>query len=296
MYDTEHRELKVFISGVTREFGDTKKKLKAELDEVYGISAYCVEDDKSPKPGKTWSKLEREIQTSQIFILFLGSKFGAVSKRDDVSITQKEYYTARELNKPPIVFRYKKDKFDNEYQKEFYNEVINFHRDETWAPLIKDIDDIKTMSGAVQDYVRKIAAEAIPVLNDEDEAGNFYLKVRILGRPRIVNRDPNANPIEVRIHMNLIIQNKDEYTHLIHEMWLGRYGRDELNSYKEPHESKLMPFKKFPIKILGKDKRLLIAAFNLNVPEEHLDGFHEDFENSELTDFKDFLKLDFNSI
>ena len=297
MFHPEKKELKVFLSGVNNEFGEAKSKLKAMLKEAYGIEAYCNEADKEPDFRKTWPKLEKEIESSEIFILFLGGSFGAASERDDTSITQKEYSTAKELNRPIIVFRDRPKKFENKYQKNFYNEVINFHKDQQWAPSIEDIEDTERLLGCVLDYALRVAAEAIPVLNNEDEAGNFYVECRIHGQPYIA-RWEGAEEDTAKLDVQIIIKNKDKYSHLITDIWLDTGGkRYKLHNYKMEYHGTWIGLNSSLIKIKGRDKHLIHAIFYLCFLGDEAyvaKRFQEDLETAIKSE--KFLKLGWQSI
>ena len=309
MFKPKYSELRVFISGVSKEFGSDKGALRDMLKTNYGIFAYCNEVDKLPGFEYIWPKLKSEIITSQIFVLFLGSCYGTQMPAEDMSVTQKEYETAKKLKKPIIVFRLEKDskEFD-EHQEEFYNQVINIDKDERWAPPMEndDIHDAKKLSGHIMQYIYSNAAEAIPSLNNVDEAGNFYLELRIHGKPHI----EGVNGDIVVLKMDIVIQNKDEYSHLITDVGLEMYGeKHHIRDYKEDYRSGFVLFNNSPIKILGKDKKLITANFNLNIPDGRdsglLESFLEDFETLKKDadpktflplKFKQFLPIDFNSI
>jgi len=288
MFNPEKKELRVFLSGVSGEFKGAKSKLKTVLKEVYGIEAYCTEADEKPEFREIWSKLEDEIKSAELFVLFLGSSFGAKSEKDDVSITMKEYYAAMELNKPVIVFRHKSGDFENEHQEEFYNGGINKQH---WAPSIEDINEAGRLSKCILDYALRVAAEAIPILNNEAE--NFYVKCSKYGTPHIQERDGDL----FIITLGILIENKDEDSHIIDKIWLKQWGMEHnLHNYMM-NQGQWLYLSKSPIRIKGKDKLLINTLFHLYVPEDEVTIFRAFLRDAEKAiEFRDYLSLGWHSI
>ena len=292
--------LKVFLSGVSKEFSSPKKGLKQKLGEHHVTEVYCNEDDSEPDFCETWPRLENKITTAQIFVLFLGSKFGTPTDTPSISITQKEYETAKSLKKAIIVLRQetKTEPFENTHQEEFYNKVINFDKDQIWAPHVNEkyLGDSEKLASYILKYAHSIAAECIPVVNDESEAGNFYVKISFYNKPVANEIDPTKEGYdEVTIRMSLCIQNRDEHEHLITSIWFELFGEKwEARVYNEDHYERGISIKGVPINIAPRGKRVLRTTIRVRTPKGQGQKFIDDLRSSENT--KSFLPLKFNSI
>ncbi|MEA3255100.1 MAG: DUF4062 domain-containing protein [Candidatus Altiarchaeota archaeon] len=291
MHIPKARELNVFLSGVSHEFKGEKENLKHTLDEYLGLSVYCSEADNEPDFAEAWPKLKKEIESSHIFALFIGVEFGSPSDKEDISVTQKEYELARDLKKPIIVFTtgniYRQ--IEDERQRRFCNQVTNSDKDGLWVPSLKggDIQDVKKLSEYMMEYVFLTAADALPVLNNEDEAGNFYVKISIISRSRALTHDPDNN--EVDILMTIMIQNRDKYGHYVDAIWLEKFGRKhKLTTYDTSHYTGGMNINNSPIKIEKMDKVIYRTTIKVRTPKDFdIDEFREELEK----DFRSCLPI-----
>lgn len=112
---------KIFVSSVVNGFGEYREAAKRAIELMGDRPIMC--EDFGAKPYSSDLACISGVESSDIFILVLGEKYGFVGPMGE-SITQMEYHSAKAIGKPILVFV--QDCQMEDLQKIFRKEVEDF--------------------------------------------------------------------------------------------------------------------------------------------------------------------------
>ena len=151
--------LKVFISSVVKGYEQFRKIIKEELEKTGMFDIYLSEFE-SARPMPSLKYCEELANQCNIFLLFLGSKYGTVIKDLGISVTEFEYKKAKEEN-PDKILVFIEDLKEEEIEEEqrlFINKVMDLKKGYFVNKF--SMDDIslllKKMSTSLSDYLERI--------------------------------------------------------------------------------------------------------------------------------------------
>lgn len=101
------RKLRVFISSTMKDLANERLAV-ADLLTRFNFEPVNAESW-SPTGTKSWARIEQEIESSNIFVLIIGERYGWIPERgpmagSGLSVTQLEYNKARDLGLPVLPF------------------------------------------------------------------------------------------------------------------------------------------------------------------------------------------------
>ena len=93
---------KVFISSVVSGFEEYRQAAKEAVQLTCNHPVMC--EDFGSRPHNSETACMTEVEGSDIYILILSTTYGFIPPNDDVSVTHREYLTAKARNIPILVF------------------------------------------------------------------------------------------------------------------------------------------------------------------------------------------------
>lgn len=113
----------VFISSVVEGFKEFRAAARKAVETSLNHPVMC--EDFGSRPHNSEIACMTEVQQSDIYVLILGEKYGWEPPQDLVSVTHREYLTAREANKPILVCI--QDGPKEPKQEQFVRSVQDYH-------------------------------------------------------------------------------------------------------------------------------------------------------------------------
>jgi hypothetical protein len=190
------RRLRVFVSSTMKEMRNERAAVLARLSS-FNFEPVNAEGW-GPDGKKSWSRIQAEIESSDLFVLILGSRYGWVPDKGPkaglgLSVTHLELKKAQELEIPVLPFlkrlEYDEDRTSEDAKKRdaFRDEIQNWEEGyfTTEFELATDLAD-------------SVGQSLIGLLTDE------YQKTKVQERSTSVTRSTLALPQEIPRHEMLI--------------------------------------------------------------------------------------------
>lgn len=209
----QRKKYQIFVSSTYIDLISVRNKLINRLIKE-GYIVIGMEDFFS-RPYSQWEHIEREISESDYYILILGHRYGSIDEASQMSYTEKEFYYAKSINVPTLVFDLSKkfegldiDHFEDNPEK--LAKLQNFRK--TAHGLLgtvaltnqTDLEQavVTSVNNTVHDHKRPGWVRAIP---NDLEVENLELKSKIASLERLIQNQSNLKNVQPKFDFILEI-------------------------------------------------------------------------------------------